>query len=276
MISHSLLQALIDAPMLMAIRATEWLFAWSLAIQTLEYLRMGLATADHNFWSWQIQRADIPNKAVRTLFDVLFKPHVHRWHLVLRLLAAVVLVVQGATLPLMLFLFFGNLLILIRWRGAFNGGSDFMTLVVLTGLLIAQVIGKWGDEHLGWQACFWYIAIQAITSYFMSGSVKLLRREWRNGSAMTIFLNAAIYGPLSANHPLRNQWLAMLGSWSFIVWEILFPFSLLDPRLAAIFCAVAALFHFLVFWFFGLNRFFWAWLCAFPAIIWCSAKFSGW
>ena len=276
MLSPALLQALTDAPMLMAIRATEWLFAWSLAIQTLEYLRMGPATANDNFWSWQIQRADIPNKPVRALLDVLFKPQVHRWHLLLRLLAALVLVVQGATLPLMLFLFFGNLLILIRWRGAFNGGSDFMTLVVLTGLLIAQVIGTWGDEHLGWQACFWYIAIQAITSYFMSGSVKLLRREWRNGSAMTIFLNAAIYGPLSANHPLRNKWLAILGSWSFIVWEILFPFSMLDPRLAAIFCAVAAIFHFLVFWFFGLNRFFWAWLCAFPAIVWCSAQFSGW
>ncbi len=276
MISHTLLQALTDAPMLMAIRATEWLFAWSLAIQTLEYLRMGPATANDNFWSWQIQRADIPNRPVRNLLDALFQPHVHRWHLLLRLLAAIVLVVQGATLPLMLFLFFGNLLILIRWGGAFNGGSDFMTLVVLTGLLIAQVIGMWGDEHLGWQACFWYIAIQAITSYFMSGSVKLLRREWRNGSAMTIFLNAAIYGPLSANHPLRHRWLAMLGSWSFIVWEILFPFSMLEPRLAAIFCAVAALFHFLVFWFFGLNRFFWAWLCAFPAIIWCSAQFSGW
>ena len=276
MIGHTLLQALTEAPMLMAIRATECLFAWSLTIQTLEYLRMRSATANDNFWSWQIQRADIPNNAVRALLDVLFRPQVHRSHLVLRLLAAVVLMVQGVTLPLILFLFFGNLLILIRWRGAFNGGSDFMTLVVLTGLLIAQVIGQWGDEHLGWQACFWYIAIQAITSYFMSGSVKLLRREWRNGSAMTIFLNAAIYGPLSANHPLRNRWLAMLGSWSFIVWEILFPISLLDPRLAIIFCAVAAIFHFLVFWFFGLNRFFWAWLCAFPAIIWCSAQFSGW
>jgi len=149
-----------------------------------------------------------------------------------------------------------------------------MTLVVLTGLLISQVVGALGNVALGWQAGFWYIAIQAITSYFMSGAVKLLRPEWRNGSAMTIFLNGAIYGPLSATHLLRNKWLALLGSWGFIVWEILFPLSLLDPRLAAVFCAVAALFHFLVFWFFGLNRFFWAWLCAFPAIMWCSAQFS--
>jgi len=146
--------------------------------------------------------------------------------------------------------------------------------VVLTGLLISQVLGAFGHVQLGWQAGFWYIAIQATTSYFMSGAVKLLRPEWRNGSAMTIFLNGAIYGPLSATHPLRNKWIAMLGSWGFIVWEILFPFSLLDPRLAVVFCAVAAFFHFLVFWFFGLNRFFWAWVCSFPAIIWCSAQFS--
>jgi hypothetical protein len=274
MLSAALIQSLAEAPMLVAIRATELVFAWSLMIQTLEYLRMGQYTADDAFWSWQLQRADIPNAGVRALLDVLFKPRMHQLHLVLRLFAAVTLAEQGASLPLIGFLFVGNLLILIRWRGAFNGGSDFLTLVVLTGLLISQVVGVWGDVQLGWQAGFWYIAIQAITSYFMSGAVKLLRREWRNGSAMTIFLNGAIYGPLSATHPLRNKWLALIGSWGFIVWEILFPFSLLDPRLAAVFCAVAAVFHFLVFWFFGLNRFFWAWMCSFPAIIWCSAQFS--
>jgi len=268
------IEAGVEAPTLVAIRATELVFALSLTIQTLEYLRMGKYTADDAFWSWNIQRADIPNAPIRLLLDVLFKPSVHQFHLVLRLLAAGVLAVQGASLPLIVFLFVGNLLILIRWRGAFNGGSDFLTLVVLTGLLISQVVGAMGNVALGWQAGFWYIAIQAITSYFMSGAVKLLRSEWRNGSAMTIFLNGAIYGPLSTTHPLRNTWLAMMGSWGFIVWEILFPLSLLDPRLAAVFCAVAALFHFLVFWFFGLNRFFWAWLCSFPAIIWCSAQFS--
>ncbi|UUZ62889.1 hypothetical protein LP417_24100 [Polaromonas sp. P1-6] len=37
------------------------------------------------------------------------------------------------------------------------------------------------------------------------------------------------------------------------------------------FCAVAAVFHFLVFWFFGLNRFFWAWISTFPAVLYCAA-----
>ena len=274
MLSAAFIQSLVDAPLLVAIRSTELIFAWSLIIQTLEYLRMGKYTVHDAFWSWQLQRDDIPNAPIRTLLDFLFKPRMHQLHLLLRLVAAITLAAQGASLPLIVFLFAGNLLILIRWRGAFNGGSDFLTLVVLTGLLISQIVGAFGNAQLGWQAGFWYIAIQAITSYFMSGAVKLLRREWRNGSAMTIFLNGAIYGPLSAKHPLRNKWLTLMGSWGFIVWEILFPLSLFDPRLAVVFCTVAALFHFLVFWFFGLNRFFWAWMCSFPAIIWCSAQFS--
>ncbi len=179
MLSAAVIQAWIEAgveaPMLMAIRATELVFALRLTIQTLEYVRMGKYTADDAFWSWQLQRSDIPSATVRALLDVLFKPHMHQLHLVLRLCAAVLLAVQGASLPLVSFLFVGNLLILIRWRGAFNGGSDFLTLVVLTGLFISQVVGAFGNTELGWQAGFWYIAIQAITSYFMSGAVKLLR-----------------------------------------------------------------------------------------------------
>ena len=272
MLSADMLQVLMEAPTLVAIRATEIVFAWSLAIQTLEYLRMGQYTANDAFWSWQLQRADIPNAPVRALLDVLFKPHMHQLHLVLRLCAAVALAVQGASLLLIGFLFVGNLLILIRWRGAFNGGSDFLTLVVLTGLLIAYAVGTWVDAELGVQAGLWYIGIQAITSYFMSGAVKILRPEWRRGRAMTIFLNAAIYGPLPERHPLRQPKLALLGSWSFILWECAFPFALVNPVHAVGFCAVAAFFHFLVFWFFGLNRFFWAWMASFPAIVWCAGQ----
>ena len=147
-----------------------------------------------------------------------------------------------------------------------------MTLVVLTGLLMSQIVSQFAGPALGWRACFWYVTIQSLSSYFLSGSVKLLRPEWRNGSAMTIFLNAAIHGPLSHGHWLRKPWLAAMGSWGFIVWECMAPLALLDTRLAGLFCLIAAVFHFLVFWFFGLNRFFWAWMATFPAILWCAGQ----
>ena len=257
-----------------AIRALECLFALSAGIQTLEYLRMRPAMNLQGLWSWAIQRQDIPNPLAQQFFDGLFHEKVFHVLLWARLIALISLGLQGANLVNVTFLFVSNLAVLIRWRGAFNGGSDFMTLVVLTGLLISQWLAFWDEPELGWRACFWYVTIQSMTSYFVSGAVKLLRPEWRNGSAMTIFLNAAIHGPLQEKHWLRKPGLAAIGSWTFILWECAAPLALLDTRLAVVFCAIAALFHFLVFWFFGLNRFFWAWVASFPAILWCAGQIN--
>jgi len=258
----------------LAARALAGLFALSAGIQTLEYLRMRPAMNQRGLWSWAIQRQDIPNVIAQRFFDFLFTESIFNALLWARLVALISLVALGANLFNVTFLFISNLAVLIRWRGAFNGGSDFMTLVVLTGLLISQWIGYFGNTELGWQACFWYVTIQSITSYFVSGAVKLLRAEWRNGSAMTIFLNAAIHGPLGQKHLLRKPWLASMGSWTFILWECAAPLALLHTQWAMMFCLIAALFHFLVFWFFGLNRFFWAWLASFPAIVWCAGQFT--
>lgn len=264
-----------DLTLQQALRLTECLFALSLAIQTIEFLRLRAATSEEGLWSWALQRRDIPSVFWCSVLDVLFRPRVHQWHLWLRMVAAIVLCVQGGSAGLMVFLFLGNVLILVRWRGAFNGGSDFLTLAVLTGLLIAHAVAAWGEPELGVKAGLWYIGIQSVTSYFMSGAVKILQPEWRSGRAMTIFLNAAIYGPLPAHHPLRRPRFAQVGSWVFILWECLFPLALVKASWALAMCAVAALFHFLVFWFFGLNRFFWAWVASFPAIVWCAGQRLG-
>ena len=257
-------------PTPVAIRALECLFALSAGIQTLEYLRMRPAMGQHGLWSWAIQRQDIPNAFAQKLFDALFAENIFNGLLWARLLALGSLVVQGANLANVTFLFVSNLAVLIRWRGAFNGGSDFMTLVAISGLLLAHTAGALTDMSLGWRAGFWYISLQTISSYFVSGWVKLLRPEWRSGRAMTLFLDTGIYGPLPSRSIFRHPMLARVCSWSFTVWEGCFPLALLDVRLAWLFCAVAALFHFLVFVFFGLNRFFWAWIATFPAVLYCA------
>ena len=53
------------------------------------------------------------------------------------------------------------------------------------------------------------------------------------------------------------------------------PLALLSPLWAMALCTVAMGFHFMVFRFFGLNRFFWAWVATFPAIIWCAGQSMG-
>lgn len=256
----------LDLPL--AIRAFEVLLGWSLLLQSAEYLRL---IALDRVGDWHIQRAEVPSARIRQVLDFLYRPTLYAGMLGLRATLALVLML-GQAGPVSAVLLFGMaLLLLLRWRGAFNGGSDFMTLVGLTGLLLAHVLGLFTDPAKAWHVALWYVAVQSLSSYFVSGWVKLMRPEWRSGRAMTVFLDNGVYGPLPQSSIYRWPPLAMLCSWCFTLWEGLFPLALLDVRLAALFCAIATVFHFLVFWFFGLNRFFWAWLSTFPAILYCAS-----
>lgn len=253
----------------LSIRLFEILLGWSLVVQTLEYLRV---QAIDRIAVWPALAQEMPPSPrwAKPLLNGLFKPRAYFALLLLRLGLALTLMLGQLGLGGALLLFALALLLLLRWRGAFNGGSDFMTLVALSGLLMAHTVSALSDSTLGWRAGFVYISLQAITSYFVSGWVKLRRPEWRSGRAMTLFLDTGVYGPLPDRSIFRNPMVARLCSWSFTVWEGCFPLALLDVRLAWLFCAVAALFHFLVFLFFGLNRFFWAWIATFPAVMYCA------
>ena len=129
----------------------------------------------------------------------------------------------------------------------------------------------------GWAMGLSYIAIYTLSSYFVSGWIKLLQPEWRSGQALTVFLNGGLYGPLPPNSLFRHPKVACASSWAFILWESAFPLVLIYPEWAVFFICVAAGFHFMVFWFFGLNRFFWAWLTNLTAVwFFCSWLKSFW
>lgn len=256
-----------------AVRALECLLAISLLVQSTEFLRMQHIMRHGSVWDWQVQQTELAHAAVwlQKIFRFLYRERVHHLHLIVRVALAASLF-YGVSLPGSILLFASTLVLLIRWRGAFNGGSDFMTVVVLSGILIAQVAAFLVGPVLAWKAGLWYITIHTMSSYFLSGSVKLLSSDWRNGRALPYFLDGAVYGPLHANSIFRKKPVAILCSWTFILWECSFPLVLAGPAWAFAWCGGAVLFHFLVFWHFGLNRFFWAWLASFPAIIYCSAQ----
>ncbi len=123
------------------VRWLELLGGFSVLLQCLEYARITASTDPHGVWAWQVQRADIPDRPVwlKQALDWLYQPMVYRCQLTVRALAALALMLVGNHLAIAILLFASNVLLLIRWRGAFNGGSDFMTLIVLTG----ADIGPW-------------------------------------------------------------------------------------------------------------------------------------
>ena len=257
-----------------AVRGVEILAGLSLCLQTVEFLFLRDALGEKGVWAYAVQRDDLAHSShgLRTLFAFLSREPVYALHLVLRLLAALYLMVFGASAALMVFLFLSTVQLLIRWRGAFNGGSDFMTLVVITGLLIGSLGTIAGYVDFAWRAGLIYIAIHSASSYFISGSVKLLNPEWRSGEALGLFLDSGIYGPLKSDSLFWKRPVAILCSWAFILWEIAVPLAFVDPLAMVAYCVTGLVFHFLVFWYFGLNRFFFAWLATHPALIFLAAQ----
>jgi hypothetical protein len=154
-----------------------------------------------------------------------------------------------------------------RFQGPYNGGSDTMTLLVLLCLWLSHIAPNryWQEIALG------YLAIQLTLSYFQSGWVKVVNPDWRSGRALQQVFALSAY-PVSESVRLwagRPQVLLAM-SWSVIVFELLFPLALFNQTMVAL--GIAALFHLANACLFGLNRFFWVWPAAFPVIIWFQSR----
>ena len=165
-----------------------------------------------------------------------------------------------------------SVLLIKRFQGPYNGGSDTMTILVLFCLWLSHLAPTryWQEIALG------YLAIQLMLSYFQSGWVKIINADWRNGRALQLVFAMSAY-PVSQR---MRTWAAkpqllLVMSWSVMVFELLFPLALLNQSLLVIVLCIAALFHLANACLFGLNRFFWIWPAAYPVLLWFQTRLVG-
>ena len=251
-----------------ALVAVERVIAVAVILQTLELWLVRRVAADDGVWRWPTMRQELP---ARGLLDLLLG---YRGFLVLlaaRLAAAVALVFVPH-LAMLLVLLATSLLVSLRWRGSVNGGSDFMTLVVLSALAVAAAFPTRPMVAVG---CLWYIAIQACNSYFLAGLVKLKSAAWRDGRALPAFLAGAVHDPTVLLRALSRPWLARAAGYFVIALECSFPLALFRPEACAVLVGLALVFHVANVYVFGLNRFLWAWAATYPALFYCSQAHLG-
>ena len=192
-----------------------------------------------------------------------------RWLFAARTLLCV-LVIAGLARPWPLVAMGGvSLLILTRFQGPYNGGSDRMGLLALWTLIAAQLLPTQPAREIA----FGYLGLQLTLSYAVAGGVKLINPDWRSGRALSDVFRFSAY-PVSealrgwADRPRAMQALA----WAVIALELAFPISLITrPTLIAA-LTLAGLFHLANACLFGLNRFFWTWLAVYPAILWLQDR----
>lgn len=219
-----------------AIRLTEILLGFAFIQQSIEHLS-----------SFTIERRLFLARIILSLFLILG--------------------LQTAWISLILLLL--ALAILMRFQGPYNGGADRMSLLILVCLCLVHIAPTEGWQEMA----FGYLALQLVLSYFISGWVKVINPEWRNGKALQDVFQFSAY-PVSESLRTWSTSPRMLFtmSWGVMLFELLFPFALISSTSLTAALFIAASFHLTNAFIFGLNRFFWIWLTAYPSIIWFQQR----
>jgi hypothetical protein len=154
----------------------------------------------------------------------------------------------------------------LRFGGAFNGGSDAMTGVVLIGLVLGAIKPEWGLLSIG---------VQSGLSYFMSGIRKALNQDWWTGKAILGFVNASPVGmgaPTRFLPSLRSSLFLAPLSWVALGFQIGFPLLIRSHWGLIVALGLGVAFHFGNVLIFGLNRFFWIWIATYPSVVYLAKK----
>jgi hypothetical protein len=203
------------------------------------------------------------------------RPHDERGALWLRwVLAARAICALGLIIPFQNNLFYGAYALLILLTGFFladrirygKDGSSQISVIIVAGLAFTFLIPTSSPfAPVG----LYFIAAQALLSYFAAGLSKISSPRWRDGSAFQTIMNTATYGNARvANIVNRLPRLGNVVGWSVISAEIIFPVAVISP-VGVLFALLLAglVLHIGTAVLIGLDTFFWAFTATFPAII---------
>lgn len=185
--------------------------------------------------------------------------------------AATVAAVVGAghAVPLLVTLL-GVLVLTARSYYGMDGARQ-MTVVVLTGALLASVAPATGAVA---RIALGFVAAQLVLSYTVSGVAKLVSSQWRSGTAVVDILSTTAYGspPLHA-FLHRHRRLALATCLGTIAFEAGFVVIVLAATPApALLMVLGAAFHGSIAVAMGLNNFFWAFTAAYPPLVFTLAQ----
>jgi hypothetical protein len=253
-----------------AVTLTERLLGLALLLQTIELLQLRRHFADDGVWAWPVlsaEHAELP-RPLRFFFQLVLPARPFVALLWLRLFLALALAGGlGWVAPLLLV---SQLAIGARFRGTFNGGSDYMTVVVLLGVSGAACFSS---SPRVVKASLAYVCVQLVFSYFIAGVIKVARPSWRGGHGLGRLLGSNRYGtPPWLARTLTRPVVGKLASSAVLAFECSFPFALASPRVAVGFLGRGLLFHAVNVLAFGLNRFLFAWLAAYPSLLFFSTE----
>jgi hypothetical protein len=144
-------------------------------------------------------------------------------------------------------------------------GSDQMMLVVL----VACLLGRVGGGVVSARAAVSFLAAELALAYAVAGFAKATSSQWRSGVAFSVIAQTRMYGqPFVARVVRAHPIIGRAAAWSVVGWESLCFVTLTAPRPVVIaMLALGVGFHVGCAVVMGLNRFVWAFVASYPALL---------
>jgi pimeloyl-ACP methyl ester carboxylesterase len=142
---------------------------------------------------------------------------------------------------------------------------DQIAFLVQTVSAVARVGGRRPQVI---DACLWFVALQCVLSYTVSGWAKLSGPSWRTGEALVGVTRTVTFGdPVAWRLLDRHRGTARVLSVGVLAMECCFPAVLCSRRVARPLLGAATLFHLSLARIMGLDRFVWSFLSMHPALL---------
>ncbi len=247
------------------------IFSIGIIISSIEYIARQNDYSDEGIFSWKVLKltpAVLKNPLYKSQYDFFFKKNSFLILSYLRLLSSLVLVLSPTSqCSIYCFTILAVSSFFLNFRNSIgNDGSDQMNTVVCLVLFISSISNNIQISILG----LFFIAAQAVLSYFAAGLAKFIGISWRNGMAIYEIMNTESYGymPL-ANFLRKNSSIyTKIINWNIIIFECFFILIIILPTpYFLIFVIWGFFFHMFNAIFMGLNGFLWAFMASYPAII---------
>jgi|SRR5271166_3761434 len=262
------------------VRLIRWPLGVSLLLGCLEDLAGSRNFKPDGLFSWKVfstQYAEANAPIIRTVLDRLFG---YRGVCVLLYCElAAIFVILVPYLPLSYYLVPVAVVLAIKLALAYrcgygSDGSDQMEIMVLVGLLSTLCLLSSKAAQLG----IWFIALQSALAYLASGISKLFSKSWMTGEAAFKIFNTYTYGIAPVASFFKHVTIASAPAcWSIIAYECSFPLSLFAPlSIVWTILILGVLFHAFNALVMGLNKFFWAFVSTYPAIVYCNQEMVRW
>jgi hypothetical protein len=187
----------------------------------------------------------------------------------LRLLCGVVLLIPVISSPMRALAAGTAFLVggVLTWRNRFGtDGSDQMVSIVLAGVAIGSLFPP---SDLTVRVAIGFIAIQACLAYGVAGIAKALSPAWRSGTVIRGIMATETWGSRPfADWLTSSRAASLFVCWLVIAAECTFPAVVIAPPwLAVALLGWGLTFHVMCAMTMGLNTFVWAFVAAYPAIL---------